>query len=173
MIHLTPADYTTMPWANGKGSTVELRRVDRDGALLWRLSMARVAEDGPFSIFPAVERNLTVITGPGFRLQGEGIDIDCPPLQPRAFPGDVALMASGTAAGASDDFNVMTARHLPRPAVTVERRAHLPAGGLLALFALAPAKVNGGAMGLHDLVLTETAAQIDAGPVIAVRLLGL
>ena len=72
MRHLTPSDYVAMPWANGRGQTVEmLREVGPDGGLLLRLSMASVVEDGPFSIFPGVERNLTVISGPGFDLLGE------------------------------------------------------------------------------------------------------
>ena len=61
---LKPADYVTMPWANGLGQTVEMVRVERDGALLWRLSMASVIADGPFSILPEINRNLTVISGP-------------------------------------------------------------------------------------------------------------
>ena len=55
-----------LPWKNGKGETIELARAERDGALLWRLSMATVAEDGPFSIFAGIERNLTVLDGAGF-----------------------------------------------------------------------------------------------------------
>ena len=32
-----PSDFVTMPWANGKGVTVELAREDRpEGSLLWR-----------------------------------------------------------------------------------------------------------------------------------------
>ena len=50
--HLTARDFKVMPWANGKGQTVEMWRQDRDGALLWRLSRAAVVEDGDFSNFP-------------------------------------------------------------------------------------------------------------------------
>ncbi len=52
MIHLTAADYTRQPWKNGRGTTTELWRQDRDGALWVRLSRAAVVEDGPFSLFP-------------------------------------------------------------------------------------------------------------------------
>ena len=110
--HLTPADYTVMPWANGRDTTIEmLREVGPDGGLLLRLSMASVVVDGPFSIFPGVERNLTVISGPGFDLAGE-TRIKASPLVPLAFPGDVPMAAAGVTAP-SDDFNVMTARGLP------------------------------------------------------------
>lgn len=169
MIHLRPSDYTRQPWKNGKGTTTELWRLERDGALLIRLSRAAVVEDGPFSIFPGVERNLTVLAGPGFRLTGDGVDLTCAPLVPVAFPGDVAVTATGTGAGPSEDFNVMTARSLPRPEVTVETDGTLPKGGLLALYALGPAQVNGAAMAEGDLILTEAEARL-TGRLLAVRL---
>lgn len=167
--HLTPADYTRMPWANGKGVTVEMLRVERDGALLWRLSRASVVEDGDFSIFPGVERNLTVITGPGFDLLGQGLHLQAKPLVPVAFPGDVTLRAAGVT-DPSDDFNVMTARHLPRPLVQViEGVADLPGGATLAIFALSQSTANGIAMAQHDLILTDRDTQI-TGRTIAVRM---
>ena len=169
MQHLTAKDYTVQPWKNGKGTTTELWRLERDGALMVRLSRASVVEDGPFSIFPGIERNLTVLTGPGFRLTGEGLDLDCAPLKPVAFPGDVTVAASGTGGQRSDDFNVMTARALPRPEVAALTDAALPAGGLLALYALGPAVVNGRPMADGDLVLTEGPAQL-AGRLLVARL---
>lgn len=172
--HLTPADYTTQPWKNGRGTTVELWRLERDGKLLVRLSQASVAEDGPFSVFPGVERNLTVLSGPGFRLSGAGVALDCLPLLPVAFPGDVAVVASGISGQVSQDFNVMTAGGLPRPTVQVARTADLPAGGWLALYALGGCRVNGRPVAANDLILTDGAARIKGdAPVLVVRLLGL
>lgn len=135
--HLTAADFRRMPWANGKGVTVELARADGPDGMLWRLSRASVIENGPFSIFPAIERNLTVLTGPGFDLTGEGVALEARPFAPVAFPGDVPVTATGVTAP-SDDFNVMTARHLPRPVVRVITTAQTltpPANGLLAVYA--------------------------------------
>ena len=174
MIHLTPSDYTRQPWKNGKGMTTELWRLERDGQLLVRLSRASVVEDGPFSLFPGIERNLTVLTGPGFRLTGPGLSLRCDPLVPVAFPGDVEVTASETGGLQSDDFNVMTARHLPRPTVAVAQNARLPAGGLLALYALGPCQMNGHNLAQEDLVLTDAPAVLAGdGPVIAVRFDGL
>lgn len=134
--HLSPKDFRTMPWANGKGVTVELARADRDGQMQWRLSRASVVENGEFSIFPGVERNLTVLTGPGFDLVGSGVHLAARPFGPVAFAGDIALRAEGVTAP-SDDFNVMTARSLPRPEVRVLRapqRVTPPQGALIALY---------------------------------------
>lgn len=174
MIHLTDKDYARQPWKNGRGTTVELWRLEREGRLLVRLSRAAVVEDGPFSVFAGVERNLTVLSGPGFRLTGGGLDFRCEPLVPVAFPGDVAVMASETLGQQSDDFNVMTARDLPRPVVLVAQNDDLPAGGLLALYALGPCRVNGEGINRDDLLLTEGPARLEGDwPVIAVRLHGL
>ena len=167
--HLTPSDYRRQPWANGRGITVELARADGPDGLIWRLSMAVVAEDGAFSIFPGIERNLTVISGPGFRLAGEGIALDARPLVPVAFPGDVAVAATHVTAP-SGDFNVMTARNLPRPEVAViTGEARIEAGGLLAVFALEALRAAGRTLGRHDLILTTTPLHL-TGTALVVRL---
>jgi environmental stress-induced protein Ves len=88
-----------------------------------------------------------------------------------AFAGDLPLQAAGTGMIASVDFNVMTARALPRPDVTVHQApVTLPAGGTLYLFALDLGVINSLPVQRHDLVITEASARIDgAGQVIAVR----
>ncbi|MFP5480514.1 MAG: HutD family protein [Alphaproteobacteria bacterium] len=174
MRHLTPENYIRQPWKNGRGSTTELWRLEREGRLLVRLSRAAVVEDGPFSVFPGIERNLTVLSGPGFRLTGAGLDFRCEPLVPVAFPGDIEVMATETNGQQSDDFNVMTARSLPRPEVILAQNDDLPAGGTLALYALGPCLVNGEGVNRDDLILTEGPARLQGDwPVIAVRLSGL
>lgn len=167
--HLTPADYRQMPWANGKGVTVEMLRIEENGVLLARLSRASVVENGEFSIFPNIERNLTVISGPGFDLLGEGLHLPARPLVPVAFAGDVPVRAAEVTAP-SDDFNVMTARHLPRPQVAVVTGSvQLPAGGRQAIFALLPSRANGVALGRYDVLVTQDAVQL-SGQAIVVRL---
>jgi uncharacterized protein len=174
MIHLTAADYTRQPWKNGRGTTTELWRLERDGQLIVRLSRAAVVEDGPFSVFPGIERSLTVLSGPGFRLSGGGLDFRCDPLVPVAFPGDVVLTATDTQGMQSDDFNVMTSRILPKPRVELVQNDRLPSGGTMALFALGPCRMNGRDIARHDLVLTDGKASLSGEwPMIAVHLAGL
>jgi environmental stress-induced protein Ves len=158
---LGPEDFRQMPWANGKGITTELAREDREGRMLWRLSRASVVEDGPFSIFPGIERNLTVLTGPGFSLTGDGISLEARAYSPVAFLGDVPVAASGVAAP-SDDFNVMTDRSLPRPTVEVVagRRLLDPDTGILAVYWPEFAR----------LLLTDEAVEVAELPAIAVWL---
>jgi environmental stress-induced protein Ves len=172
--HLTPADYTRQPWKNGRGLTTELWRLERDGQLLVRLSRAAVVEDGPFSVFPGIERNLTVLSGPGFRLTGAGHDFRCDPLIPVAFPGDVDLTATETNGQQSDDFNVMTASSLPKPSVHLVQNDSLAKGGQLALYALGPCQANSIDLARDDLLLTDGPVTLKGDwPVIAVRILGL
>ncbi|OIQ70601.1 protein Ves [mine drainage metagenome] len=179
MRHLTTSDYRKMPWANGLGVTTEILRVAKpDGGVLWRLSMAAVVEVGAFSLFPGIERNLTVIAGPGFDLVGPGLMLRADPLVPVAFPGDVAISAVGVSAP-SNDFNVMTERSLPRPEVRVLRQSEaLAPGGTLCLFALDAGKVQVAGtvvtVARHDLLVCDAgvgARNTGAAAVLATRLI--
>jgi environmental stress-induced protein Ves len=68
-IHLRRAQYRSMPWRNGSGTTLEIAREPLAGSeFLWRLSLATVATDGPFSNYAGYRRSVTLIAGAGFRL---------------------------------------------------------------------------------------------------------
>ena len=166
--HLSAAQFTLMPWANGKGTTVELLRVEREGRLILRLSRAMVVEDGAFSIFSGIARNLTVLSGSGFDLVGEWVHLAARPLEPVAFAGDIELRAVGVAEPC-DDFNVMTAADLPPAQVTVH-----PAGATAqgALLALAAGQIGGVAVAQYDVVLADEPLLAHI-PVIAVQAVGL
>ncbi len=169
MIHLTPAEYRTMPWANRGGTTTELMREDGpEGTLAWRLSMAVVDGDGPFSHFDGVDRCLTVIDGPGFGLVGPHGRRDAVPMTPLHFPGDIETAAVDVTAPVRD-FNVMVDRASFTVAVRVARapqRVHL-AGAVMALFAVEPASFTlgrlGTDMGVHDLVTFEAECEVELG----------
>lgn len=60
-----------MPWVNGLGTTAVIAQepVTGDGtAWLWRLSLADVTNDGPFSSLPGIDRWIAVATGAGMEL---------------------------------------------------------------------------------------------------------
>lgn len=109
---LTASDFKRVPWANGRGTTLELvRREDAAGALLYRLSVADVVEPGPFSPLPGIDRVITLIDGAGFDLDFGGVQpgVTLRLFEPVAFSGDWTTSASAVH-GPSKDFNVMTAR---------------------------------------------------------------
>ena len=62
-----------MKWKNGKGITEEIAlypanaSLDSD-AIQWRLSLAPILEDGPFSLFPGLERYLALVEGKALQL---------------------------------------------------------------------------------------------------------
>ncbi|UXN62619.1 HutD family protein [Phyllobacterium zundukense] len=103
-----------MPWKNGGGVTTEIA-VDPPLASVadfdWRISMATVASDGPFSRFDGIDRTLTVLNGEGLELEVEGeTPVRLTPAgRPYPFPGDATASAK-LIAGSVTDFNVMTRR---------------------------------------------------------------
>lgn len=109
------ADLTPAPWKNGGGITREIaigpEGAASGGEFLWRLSIAEVAGSGPFSVFPGVDRTLTILEGAGIKLDfAEGDDqvIDVKWRQAR-FDGGRAC-AGQLIGGPVTDFNVMTRR---------------------------------------------------------------
>ncbi|MDH6109091.1 environmental stress-induced protein Ves [Kitasatospora sp. MAP12-15] len=114
-LHQLPAaDRSTTPWRNGGGLTREVAAAP-DGS--WRVSLAEVAADGPFSTFPGLDRVLTVVEGAGLELTvGDRPPAPVPPLHPFPFPGE--LPTTGRLIdGPVTALNVMAAHGLP---VTVE-----------------------------------------------------
>ncbi|WP_148589860.1 HutD family protein [Streptomyces sp. WAC01526] len=79
------------PWSNGGGVTREVA-VHPPGAgwdtFAWRVSLADVTRDGPYSPLPGVRRILTVVDGAGLELTVDGTTRLLPDrCRPFAFPG--------------------------------------------------------------------------------------
>ena len=141
-----PQDFHTQPWKNGGGVTHEIAREDRDGALLWRLSIAEVASDGPFSTFTGLSRILTVIDGAGLYLHTPKGRLDALPLAPVAFSGDLPVQ-SRMIDGPIRDFNVIWDESRLSASVQLVT-GHLPAcpaapGRIYALLALEALEILG------------------------------
>jgi environmental stress-induced protein Ves len=71
LTHLTLADYKRMPWKNGGGMTTEIMSEPCDGGYDWRISIAEVAQSGPFSDFSDYDRTIMLLDGAGFTLEFE------------------------------------------------------------------------------------------------------
>jgi environmental stress-induced protein Ves len=109
------ADVRPEPWANGGGTTRELARAD-DGS--WRISLADIASDGPFSRFTDRHRVLTVVDGPVLDLDVDGEPHVVEPQRPFAFSGDAAVAAS-VPEGPVQVLNVVVDPAVVHPIVTV------------------------------------------------------
>jgi environmental stress-induced protein Ves len=109
---LRAADYRRMAWKNGGGITTEIARdASGDEAFDWRISIAEIAQDGDFSIFPDVDRELMLLDGGGVELL---IGSDEPVAltrryQKHAFPGE-APVSCRLLDGPTRDFNLMVRR---------------------------------------------------------------
>jgi uncharacterized protein len=69
LTHLKSADYKSMPWKNGGGTTTELMAESRGAeGYDWRLSIAAVSTSGPFSDFSGYDRTIMLVEGKGFTL---------------------------------------------------------------------------------------------------------
>lgn len=108
---LTRADYRRMPWRNGGGWTTEIARAPVDGDDFdWRVSIAEIGADGPFSAFPGCARSLVLLEGAGVELR-----IDGSPLlldrrgQVVDFDGEAPVRCR-LLDGPTRDFNVITRR---------------------------------------------------------------
>ena len=105
-------EYRRERWKNGAGWTREILRWPRDADDWdWRLSIAEVDRDGPFSTFPGVDRELVLLSGEGMRLRfvdGEVAQLQ-PPHDRVRFAGERALECE-LVAGPTHDFNLMWKR---------------------------------------------------------------
>jgi environmental stress-induced protein Ves len=149
---LRAENYRRMPWKNGGGETVEIAVFPQAAGLDdfgWRISMATVATDGPFSVFPGIDRTLSILTGNGMALTiaGDEAVLLQTHSQPLAFAADVAVSAT-LKDGPITDLNVMTRRgafahHVEHVS---EAGSHaIPANGdRIALIACAPLTLTSG-----------------------------
>ena len=113
---LPASGYQRMRWKNEAGWTSEILKVhgsaDRDtNDWDWRLSIAEIETDAPFSAFPGVERELVLLSGNGLRLRFDDGSVHelLPPHDRLRFAGERAAFGE-LIDGATRDFNLMWKR---------------------------------------------------------------
>ena len=172
-------DYKRVRWKNDGGWTTEIAREPADPLtdFVWRISIADIESDGPFSSFPGVARELMLLAGSGIELD---ID-DAEPLrlterfQRMRFEGE-SRVECRLLAGPTRDFNVMTQRDVARaelmgrplvgsmvlfPEADVVWLAHLVSGSAEARTEAGTAKV-----GIGDTLRIDFASRDDGRVVI-------
>lgn len=115
---IPPAQHRLMPWRNGGGRTAEIavEPGDTPCGFRWRLSLAEVEADGPFSTFAGCCRTIMLLSGRGMELGiAEGgaprtVRIDRP-YEPFDFDGQAATTCK-LIAGPVRDLNVIADRSL-------------------------------------------------------------
>jgi environmental stress-induced protein Ves len=130
---LRAQDYRRERWRNGAGWTREVHARPSPGGAGWdwRLSIAEIDEDAPFSAFPGVDRELVLLSGNGLRLRfDDGALVELhPPHDRLRFAGERALRGE-LVDGPTRDFNLMWRRD----AVDAQLW-HRPLVGSMVLFA--------------------------------------
>lgn len=120
-----------MPWANGGGTTAEVATGPHDTSTAhsepwhWRISIADVETDGPFSSLPGIDRHILVAHGDGMALTVDGVThLVLPGGPPLPFVGE-ADTTCRLLGGPINDLNLMVRRDRATGGL---RRVHLAPG---------------------------------------------
>lgn len=130
---LRTRDYQRVRWKNDGGWTTEIASEpmpDGSSGFRWRVSIADIEVDGPFSTFPDIDRDLLLLSGKGIELAINAADpvrLD-QRFQKIHFRGEDSIDCR-LLAGPTRDFNVMTRRD----AVAAELHAR-PLNGTMLIF---------------------------------------
>ncbi|MEV7607567.1 HutD family protein [Paenarthrobacter sp. NPDC089322] len=159
------ADIHPEPWRNGGGVTRELASHPKaasaqDGAWDWRVSIADVSKAGEFSVFPGMERVITIIDGELLLLTVDGSEHPLEKYRPFRFSGEAASSAT-LPTGDIRDLNVIARTGAFKGYTSIveisKKRPHPVFEGQLAVLlegkaTVAPgaAEESGAADGTHD-----------------------
>ena len=104
-------EYRRVRWRNGAGWTREIAAWPTQDDWQWRLSIAEIEQDAPFSLFPGVERELVLLSGNGLRLRFEDGEVRelQPPHERVRFAGERGVTGE-LVDGPTTDFNLMWQR---------------------------------------------------------------
>ncbi|WP_250511477.1 HutD family protein [Caballeronia sp. GACF4] len=138
------------PWKNGGGTTRTIAARNGD----WRVSIAEVGRDGPYSRFDGIARISCVLRGAGAMLRHGDDVVALKPYHPTCYDGAIAWQAA-LIGGPVSALNVMTRIGQYRARVcAIEAKTVAQAGCVVALDA--PCRI-----GNHDVLDAGHALVID------------
>ena len=130
--HLPACGYRRLRWRNGLGWTREIHAAAAGvgEGWDWRLSIAEIEADSPYSSFPGIQREQVLLAGEGLALDfGDGSEhLLAPPHGRQRFSGDAVVQAR-LRAGRVEVFNLMWRGERVAPRVL-----HRPLVGSMLLF---------------------------------------
>ena len=155
-----------VPWANGLGTTAVVARVPDTDHWAWRLSIADVVADGPFSSLPGVDRWIAVASGAGMVLTVDGADTALTASSEAfAFDGG-ATITCHLVDGPICDLNLML--RCGRATGTLEvvtTGSPVPLDGVTACVVLGgTASIAGVHLDAHDAVIDDAGTLVPIGP---------
>lgn len=115
------ATIALVPWRNGAGVTRPVasgsagQKKMQNSATIddadWRISLAELHSDGPFSLFPGIDRHAVLIGDAPVLLKSDTGSITAQPLAPISYAGETAFYAvCGTPARTPQFLNLMVRR---------------------------------------------------------------
>ncbi|WP_051378300.1 HutD/Ves family protein [Derxia gummosa] len=123
------ADLREEPWRNNRGitRTVAAGIVGAplwpvvEGEPDWRVSIADIHEDGPFSVFEGMDRESVLVMGHGLHLSAPGTSLRFnKPGDTGAYPGEMPIDGR-LGSGPARLFNVITRRDVTKARVQILR----------------------------------------------------
>ena len=102
-------DHVAMPWPNGAGITYEVTRSPAAGDFDWRISLADIDNDGPFSVLEGIDRWIVLMEGEYMILADGETTHRIEEQVPFFFPGEIAFDCT-LGNGQARDLNIMTRR---------------------------------------------------------------
>ena len=173
---LPAADRTWKPWKNGGGEMADIAVVPSDAGyddFKWRIAIARIDVDRPFSDFPGIDRTIMIVGGKGLNLSVEGmaparLTHKSPPF---SFPGDKPTQAQ-LIDGPVHALNVMTKRGVADTRIGLaDGPAQFDTGGDVHAMVVwargrADVTVNGEsvALGQHDALMLAIGVHVEIKP---------
>lgn len=118
---LSSYDYTAMPWKNGRGTSLQIAAFPNDAdaeSCDWRVALATMDTPCEFSLYPGVDRSLSLISGGALRLTSKcdeysySNEIKLTQGAVFSWPGEQQIDATADGNGLFSicDFNIMTRR---------------------------------------------------------------
>lgn len=160
---LKASGYREGRWRNGLGVSWDIASEGGED-FSWRMALARLEADVPFSAYPGIDRVFTIIAGGCVMLDVEGLgQIDARLLRPVHFPGDRATSCR-LVAGPCRALNLFVKRQAYSSDVSVTRHdkgdeLQLPHLGLTFIID-GQATIDGDELEGGDTVVTDSPAMI-------------
>lgn len=128
MIHLYESSrLPASRWRNGGGETQEIVSYPPGVADFdWRISIATIAADGDFSLFPGIDRIITLLSGDVALYRHDQLYQPLGLHQPFVFRGEEAISAR-LSGQISTDFNIMAKRSVVLPEAGIATTRFTPA----------------------------------------------
>ena len=118
---ISPREFRRMPWKNGGGHAAEIAAWP-DGAhdgFAWRVAIADIERDGPFSTYAGVDRTFVLLDGEGVVLTHDDVEVALTvPHEPYRFAGEAACRCR-LVGGPSRAYNLMVRRDRARGTIVV------------------------------------------------------